>query len=163
MKKTVSLLIALLLIAVPALAEGVQYASTANFLDVLDALNIVYDYEGIDSDGDEWIYLEIDGDITTIPVNCFFCSDDSLCTMRVWHLIDYDGSDYEAVLEVVNALNARYRFTCFYADTDDNSVTVGLDTIIRPNDDVGDICLEALSWLVSNADEAFPVLGDYIR
>ncbi len=138
-----------------------QRACTKAFLDELDARQLVYTYRGIDDDDDEGVFIDFDGDNTTISVYCYFTSDEELCYMRVWNFIDYDAASFSSVLVTVNDLNSSYRYAKFFADTYDNSVTVATDLILRSADDVGAICVEGLWHLVQIADLGYPDLVKY--
>ena len=166
MKKMMAMVLAALLMMafLPAGAEGAQaeFTSTQSLLDALDADGIdYYEYNGIDSDGDEWVTVPNDGDNVSFDIECFFCSDNELCSLRIWNFIDYDAENYAQILEIVNDINASYRYVSCYADTSDNSVTVSMDVIIREDDNAGDIVYEGLAWIAVLADEFYEQLSPY--
>lgn len=145
----------------PALAEKAEFANTQSFLDVLDANDFVYTLAGLDSDGDEKVEIENNGDALTYYLNYYFTEDNELVSIRIWNLISYSDEDFINVLREVNAINYDYRYVCFVADETDNTVTVKYDVILRPGDAVGDIVFEESVHMASIIDEAFSRLAPY--
>lgn len=168
MKKTLLSMISVVLIALLfcatalAVPSNVQYSTTKSFLEVLDSEGIHYICEGIDSDNDEVVKIQYGlDDNTSITVKCYLAEDGSECNMRVWNLIDYDIGSFDAVVQKVDEMNRTYRWTRFYTDPSDNSVTVAMDVVLRDNADAGDICREALRHIVQICDDAYPSVKEY--
>ena len=157
MKKLLTLVLLLLLTAVPALAETAAYGSTQAFLDLLTAAGEPFEVYGMDEDGCERILLPagvagFDGDVTVI-----FDPYEENASLRVWYLIRYDAAMAQQIMECCAALNAQHRFVCFYADGSDNTVTASMDLIFRGSD-AGPVTVRALRQLRETLRRAYPQL-----
>ena len=166
MKRIISLLIVLALLLPAATMAGAdyttaQYSSTRQFLKMMDDYDIKYTWVGIDNDGDEHITINNNNDVAgKITIHLYFDENEENCYLRVWNLIDYYSSDAAKVYQAVNSINHSYKYAKFYADDSDNSVTAEMDLIYREND-VGEICTEALLHITAIIDEAWPTLSAY--
>ena len=145
MKKTRNiavLLIALVLsfsvLCAPAYAVTAQYSSTQDFVDAMNEEGYKFTLKGVDQEGDELVITNI----------------------RVWNVIDYNQSDFMDVLVAVDKLNSDYNYVRFYTDDYDDSVTAALDLIYR-DEDVDDICMEALYYVVNIVEEGLAALAPY--
>ena len=137
------------------------FASSQSFLDAMDSEGIKYTYQGLDSDGDDWIEIKYTGDYCdTIDIDVYFSSDEDEANFRFWNVIDFNSEDYREVLSVVNQLNYDYKWAKFYVDTNDYSVTVSLD-VLFPTGYAGSICLESLEQIVAISDYGFHSLEPY--
>lgn len=134
-----------------------QYPNTIEFIDLLEEYDIDYSYSGIDSDGDEGVYIYED-DYTVI---LYFSEDQELISIRVWYVIEYAEDDLMDVIYACNDLNYSYRFVTLYADESDNTVTASMDVIVREGNSVADIAAEAVAHLENILAEAYEVLGEF--
>ena len=66
------------------------------------------------------------------------------------------------ILNLVNELNGEYILAKWTAD-DDNTVTVAMDVILRPDDSMADILLEAVARMVDIVDAGYPTLEPYAK
>lgn len=164
MKKILTVLLLMVLslsICAPALAET-TYENTGAFLALLDELDIAYTNRGIDQDGDEYILLRNPDEELEYDVHMFFEKDQEHTSIFVWYLIEYDPADALIVMQICNMLNAQCRYTCFYADTLDNTVTCSMNLIYRDGN-VGLVNAQGLVYLMSIIEEAMPVLQEYAK
>ena len=145
----------------PALADGPQYASTRNFADLLEKENLSFTYTGIVSSGDEHIFLENEDENFAYTINVYFHPDNDRVAVYVWYLIDFEDENFGGVLRTVNQLNYSYKYTRFYADETDNTVTCAMTIILQDEDSAGDIVLEALMRMASILKMAYPELAVY--
>ena len=165
MKKLATLILAALLIASLATAalavpKDVEYDSTRSFLEVLDDRKIEYDYNGVDDDGDEGVYIAFPDEESGIAVRAFFDANGADCSLLAWNVIDYDEADFADIVELCNQLNADYRWVRFYADTSDDSVTVAADASFTKSS-AGMISAEMMDHIVSVVGKAWPELSKF--
>ncbi len=164
MKRIIALLLALAL-AMPltALAGRCEYANTQAFCDLMDAEEIEYTWYGTDDEDDEVVILESSGDgIGDYDIYLYFYEDESSASMacRVWEVITYDPARFSEVVEACNTLNASWRYITFYADTNDNTVTVSFD-VVTVGGSAAQTCYGMISRLVSILEKAYPDLAPY--
>ena len=139
------------------------YSGTQSFLDAMDDAGIIYTYQGLDSDEDDWVEISYSGDYCdNIDLDVYFSSDNDRASYRFWNMIDFNSSDYREGLVAVNQLNYDYKWVTFYVDTTDYSVTVSLDTLF-PAGNAGSICLESLDQIVNISDIGYHALEPYIK
>jgi len=141
-------------------AEGAQYRSTRAFIAAMESEGYSYTLGGVDEDGDELVTTEFEVEGGDIQLYFYFNSNEENANVRVWNVIDYDVADWANVVQVLDGLNGDYKFVRFYTDDYDNSVTAALDLIYRDND-VGEICLEALYYVLGIVESALPLLAPY--
>jgi hypothetical protein len=87
-------------------------------------------------------------------INIYFHPDNDRACVYVWNIITFEDADFSRVLRVVNELNYTYKYTRFYVDETDNTVTCALTLILHDDADAGDIVLEGLlrmNYLPSSA------------
>ena len=167
MKKLIAaLLTALMLVSllVPALGEaekGPMFTVTRNFTDLLDKENLSYTYTGTVSNGDEHVYLENEDENFAYTFNVYFHPDNDRAAVYVWYIIEFEDADFANVLRTVNKLNYSYKYTRFYVDESDNTVTCAMTIILHDDNDAGDIVLEGLLRMASILKEAYPLLAVY--
>ena len=167
MKKTRNiavLLIALVLsfsvLCAPAYAVTAQYSSTQDFVDAMNEEGYKFTLKGVDQEGDELVITNFDTDNGSIEIRFYFDQNCENTNIRVWNVIDYNQSDFMDVLVAVDKLNSDYNYVRFYTDDYDDSVTAALDLIYR-DEDVDDICMEALYYVVNIVEEGLAALAPY--
>ena len=140
-----------------------QYANTKAFISFLEELDIDgWEFVGVDGDGDEYIQFEdYAGDEYEYVVNMYFAEDNEQIGFYIWYVIEYEEEDFADVLYACNSLNYDYKFLTFYADETDNTVTASMNLIVRENDDVAEIAIEALLHIENILAEAIEVLDEY--
>ena len=140
---------------IPASIPG-EYASTREFLYQLEQEDIIYDYGGIDtSNGNkEKVSISFECGGHDIDIRFWFPESNDDVSIRVWDVISYRSAVESSVIRACNELNNTYRFVTFEADSNDCTVTLSMDLIVRPEADIGDITLEALVRVYSILKEA---------
>ena len=153
---------ALLLPPEEAEETGLQpvYACTGAFVGALEAAGCEYVLGGVDEDGDELVITAFDMEGVRVELRFYFSANGENAYIRVWNVINYDLANWQNVVQVIDGINGDYRFVRFYTDDYDNSVTAALDLIYRGSD-VGEICMEALYYLVNIIEDAYPLLLPY--
>lgn len=146
---------------VPAMGEGAQYSTTRNFLELLDEEKLSYNYAGTISNGDEHVFMENEDENFAYTFNIYFHPDNDRVCAYVWNIITFEDADFARVLRVVNELNYTYKYTRFYVDETDNTVTCALTLILHDDNDAGDIVLEGLLRMASILKKAYPMLAVY--
>ena len=169
MKKILALTLALVMVfalasTTVASAATAQYATTQEFMNYCDRNGIVYTYQGINQTTNrEQVRTSWRGDnISSLTVNLFFDSDLEAVRLYAWNIIDYNSYNYSSLLEVVNNLNAQFFWVKFYCDTSDNSVTGEISIPVRTGN-AGELAFDALSWMVSIIDDAYPSVQPYAK
>ncbi len=166
MKKFLAVLLLMVLCTsacLPAFASGeAEFGTTGAFLATLDEAKINYVVNGIDSDGDEHVYLRNPDSDIPYTIHYFFESDLEHTSIFAWNLITFDEKDLLRVMHVCNTLNADYNYTCFYVDTTDNTVTCSMNLIYR-DDNVGMVCADATLYMMAIIESAWPTLAPYDR
>lgn len=166
MKKRALLLVAtallLMCLAIPASAENAQYATTELFLEYLDEEGYYYTYKGIDGDGYERLEMAFEGDAFEPDVQLYFTENEDRCSLRVWDVIEYDEPMQPVILGVVNSLNSQYMFAKWTAE-EECSVTLAMDVLLRPSDDMSEILIDAVKRTASIADSGYPELAPYAK
>lgn len=153
----------MLCLACPALAAQPDYRTTEDFLAAMDEEGIKYTFEGTDSDKDEVVNVVYTSDVFgKATFKFYFDEDGSDVTVRVWNVIDYDASDRSAVLEACNQANYDYRYSRFYVDDTDNSVTMAYDAYL-PVRNSGDTCLSILTMMRTILQVVYPDLEPYAK
>ena len=96
-----------------------------------------------------------------IDIRFWFPESNDDVSIRVWDVISYRSAVESSVIRACNELNNTYRFVTFEADSNDCTVTLSMDLIVRPEADIGDITLEALVRVYSILKEAYSTLDYY--
>ena len=147
---------------IPASIPG-EYASTREFLYQLEQEDIIYDYGGIDTNNGnkEKVSISFACSGHDIDIRFWFPESNDDVSIRVWDVISYRSAVESSVIRACNELNNTYRFVTFEADSNDCTVTLSMDLIVRPEADIGDITLEALVRVYSILKEAYSTLDYY--
>ena len=147
---------------IPASIPG-EYASTREFLYQLEQEDIIYDYGGIDTynGNKEKVSISFEYGGHDIDIRFWFPESNDDVSIRVWDVISYRSAVESSVIRACNELNNTYRFVTFEADSNDCTVTLSMDLIVRPEADIGDITLEALVRVYSILKEAYSTLDYY--
>ena len=166
MKKRVlylfAMMMAVLFFAAPALAENVNHETTALFIEHLDEEGYHYTYQGSDDNDYDRMQMSFEGDNCAPLVNLFFDASEERCSLRVWDVIEYEEVMEPVILGIVNDLNEQYMYAKWTAD-DDFTVTASMDVLLRPNEDTGEILLQAVRNLVNIVDACYPELAPYAK
>ena len=127
MKKILSVLAVLCLLAVacPAAADD-YYPVTTAFMNRVSRSNGFVDYLGRSN--------EDGADILAMPYEDFsimvvFLADGNHAELRVYDVIAFDEAQRPDVLDMLNSLNASYKYITFHADND-NTVTATMDVVL---------------------------------
>ena len=94
-----------------------------------------------------------------IEVEIFFDEALDSVSMRSWYVISFDEADLGDVLMQVNKLNSDYKFVTFVVDLNDYSVDAKIDCPLRDDANAGEIAYDALYYIISIIDEAYPELA----
>ncbi|MBQ2954710.1 MAG: YbjN domain-containing protein [Clostridia bacterium] len=161
-------LIAALLLAVmcmsltaPVLAETPAFETTKSFIAVLEADQLLYEFMGRITSGEEHVLLENEDNHFAYEINTYFHEDNDTALVYVWNIIHFEDADFVNVLRAVNELNYSYKYTRFYIEDVDNTVTCAMTIILHDNDTAGDVVLEALMRMASILNVAYPALSPY--
>lgn len=156
-----ALMIAALCAAPLALADSAdcEYETTELFIEYLDEHEYKYSYNELDDDGNEQVSVKFSGDNVDPDVQLYFSEDQGRCSLRVWDVIEYDEDDEADVLSALNQLNRAYMYAKWTADAD-CSVTVAMDVILRPNDDMAEILFEAVRDVARIVEVGYPDIED---
>lgn len=138
-------------------AEQAAYAGTRAFVAELDRAGQPYTLDGPDEDGCEYVLLQSADAPFDYTVTVMFDANQENASLRVWYVIEYAPERYDEVMRVCNALNARSRFVCFYADDSDSTVTASMDLIFR-GQDAGAVTWKAVRHLTGELNAAWPLL-----
>ena len=162
MKKMTAVLLVLIMVLSMTAAHAAQYVNTNELLKVLDKCNLTYTVSGIDDQNYEYIefvmpYSEAD----RCKVTCVFSQDNSYASLRAWDLITFDPNNSGNLMNTINQLNRTYRYVRWSADTNDNTVDLYLDLIIREGSEVQDIIQEAFLRLYAILGDASPELKPF--
>ncbi|MDD6966061.1 MAG: hypothetical protein PUK18_00945 [Firmicutes bacterium] len=147
---------------IPASVPG-EYASTREFLYQLEQEDIIYDYGGIDTynGNKEKVSISFECGGHDIDIRFWFPESNDDVSIRVWDVISYRSAVESSVIRACNELNNTYRFVTFEADSNDCTVTLSMDLIVRPEADIGDITMEAMVRVYSILKEAYSTLDYY--
>lgn len=133
-------------------------STTRQFIDAMERKRIKYDNRGTSDSGKDVVHVTYTGDnMTSIKVRFHFNNDLEDVAVRVFDICNVQRGQLASAIVTVNALNNKYRFAKFVLDPEDSTVQAEMDLIFRSND-VGEICLEALSHMVNICDKAYPDL-----
>lgn len=167
-KLTAILLLAALCAALclPVLAETEtppQFSTTKSFIAELEEEELAYTFHGVDEEGDEHVTMDNEDENFAYTINLYFDGNEELATIFIWNIIAFEDADFAHVLRAVNSLNYSYKYTRFYVDESDNTVTCTMNLILHDEDDAGDIVLEGLLRAASILKKAYPQLAPYKR
>ena len=84
-------------------------------------------------------------------------SDDSDVAIRIFAIADGSKGDRLKILSLLNKLNYKYRFVCFYL-ADNGEISVSYDVPRAADQDLGNVCLELLIRLWAIVDECYPAI-----
>lgn len=159
MKKIVSVLLVLALCCAFLTAGAVEaeYSNAKKFLKYLDGIGIKYTVLGVDDSYEQIKIANTDSDIdVSYNINLLFSDDNELVSIRVWNLIDFSASNLTKAYRICNGLNYDYRYTKFYVDETDNSITVSYDVICREDDTMTDLVWEGIIHVVNIIAKGYP-------
>ena len=165
MKRAFCLLAVLTLLAalpLAALAQAPAYAATAAFTGALDQSGIVYTVSGI-ADGNEIVTIGNIDEHFRYSVIVAFAEDEQHVSFRVWNLIALSESEAADAYRACNALNYSYRYTRFFVDESDWSVTVAYDLILDSAEDAATAGLEALDRLCGVIAGSYDTLAPFAQ
>ena len=142
-------------------SDGPQYSNTKDFIQWLDQRSIPYEFYVYDEDEEQLVVDYTDEDGVTTTYNMFFFSDNELVAIYVWYIIYFDEASKTDVVYACNDLNASYRYTNFYVDETDNTVTATMDIITRPGNSIGDIVGEGITTFSRILSYGYETLGAF--
>lgn len=134
-----------------------KYATTRQLLYALDQAEINYTYDGIDSDGDEYIIIKDTCAGHPVTFRLWFSPDCEQANLRVWDIISFTSQQKNDVRIACDELNSSYKFAAFYLDYD-STITMSMDFILREDGKAGSIMLEGLMLAYSILEDAYPTL-----
>lgn len=134
-----------------------KYATTRQLLYALDQAEINYTYDGIDSDGDEYIIIKDTCAGHPVSFRLWFSPDCEQANLRVWDIISFTSQQKNDVRIACDELNSTYKFAAFYLDYD-STITMSMDFILREDGKAGSIMLEDLMLAYSILEDAYPTL-----
>lgn len=134
-----------------------KYATTRQLLYALDQAEINYTYDGIDSDGDEYIIIKDTCAGHPVTFRLWFSPDCEQANLRVWDIISFTSQQENDVRIACDELNSSYKFAAFYLDYD-STITMSMDFILREDGKAGSIMLEGLMLAYSILEDAYPTL-----
>lgn len=135
------ILLMVMMLAMPAFAA--QYATTKDFISVLEENEFVYSYVGIDSDNDEKVTVTFEPDpYDEYRFNFYFNEEGSEVQIRMWNLITV-SVDEGTACRTLNDINNNYKWARFVFDATDNTITVKLDVPLSGTD-TGDLVLRMM-------------------
>lgn len=117
------ILLLVLMMAMPALAEDeVQYATTKDFIRVLEENDLKYTYNGIDSDNDERVVVSFNPDPYEECKFRFDFKEDEV-NIHMYYLVTVSaGENY--TLKTINDLNCSYKYVSFVYDESNSTITL---------------------------------------
>ena len=163
LKKALAVLLVVMLflsISIPAFAVNTQYSTTKEFLSVLSREKLKYRYMGVGEDDKEEVTLSYTGDNwDDIFINIFFDEDLDSVSLRCWNIVDFDEKDRAEALELCNRFNNEYKYVKFVMDENDWSIGAEMDVPIREGEESAECVYDALYYIVTIADDAYPELS----
>lgn len=131
-----------------------MYESAQQFIQILDAKNLKYQYQGRDADGDDVVMTGFAGDYTSLRTLLFFDETNNHLAIRTDDLVKFPEDKLNDMLLVVNEENARFRFVKFVIDMRDYTIHGAVDAILSGGD-VGETCFEYVIRTFSVCDDAY--------
>lgn len=122
------ILLLVLMMAMPALAEDeAQYATTKDFIRVLEENDLKYTYSGINSDDDEKVVVSFDPDpYEECKFRFYFNEEQDLVSIRMFYLVTVTAGE-TFTLKTVNDLNCDYKHVKFVFDDSDSTISLKMD------------------------------------
>lgn len=163
LKRLVCILLCTVLIAAAApgaWAKGCELGTTEKFMEALDEEGLFYSYEG---EYNVYEVVEISFEtkvIDDLEMIWFFDSNERSVTVA-WQPFEYDTSLRDELLEELNQLNAEYSFIKWFTVDDSDKIMTQMDLIIRDNENLGEICLDAMKFYLETMDESYERLLYY--
>lgn len=133
--------------------------SVSQFVDYLDQKGVKYNYRGpVGDNGSELVDVAFVGrNISSILVHFVFDPDSESVALCVYDIAKVPAEKVDMMYPVINRINWRFRFAKFALDTNDNTIHVEIDGAFCAND-VGEICYELLSRMITICESAYPDL-----
>ena len=167
LKKTLAFLLVVMLflsISIPAFAVNTQYSTTKEFLKVLKSEEVNYRYRGVGDDEKEEVTVSYIGDNwDDIFINIFFEEDLDSVSLRCWNIVDFDKKDADKALELCNRFNNEFKYVKFVMDENDWSIGAEMDVPIREGAESAECVYDALYYIATIADEAYPDLSEIAK
>lgn len=154
MKRRLTLCLMILFIlgiCLPTLADAPQYDAAIAFADVLGYEDVLYDYLGVDEENNiELIGLTFDDvGYDTFAVTVVFGKDATDVGLYAFDLIvTGDNVDDLTLLQAVNQLNYDYPYGKFYVDPADRTIACEMTVDLSYSSDPGRTVFEGLRTLV---------------
>ncbi len=140
-----------------ACAYSAKLNSTKDFMEYMDDKDVRYTFLGQSEDSDyERVKVSYSGDnMEGISVTFIFNEDEEDAAARCWNIATVSQENLSEAYELINQKNLDYRWVKFALDTRDNTIQAEVDIAFRARD-VGPICFEILSHIVSIVDDCYP-------
>lgn len=124
-----TILLMLLVSAITTGAFAEQQSSVQNFISYLEQENIKYTYEGVDDDGVERLRITYELDhFDSLDCVLLFQDNDEV-NLRIWNIVT-SAAGKEKTLDLVNALNASFKYVKFVYDESDSTIQGEADMLI---------------------------------
>ena len=148
-----------------AFAAEAQFDNTREFVEEISEIDgFTCELDEITEDASglryETVWLTYEGGEFSEYISrifALFAEDSSDMEYRIYNLIKFDAKDFDAVLNMVNDINARGTGVKLYVDTSDNSVTAEL-YLLTTEDAFLDISATGLGFMLSYTDAAYEQL-----
>lgn len=114
-----------------ASAATAKLQTTQNFLDYLGENNIKYTYKGMTESSGESVSVSYTLDnFSSLTCNLFFKESEDEVDLRIWNIVTVSaGKNY--ALNIVNSLNANWKYAKFVFDESDNTIQAEMDMFIN--------------------------------
>lgn len=151
-----AVLMALLMVLAVSTASATtaKLTTTQNFLDYLDANGIKYTYNGMTDSSGELVTVSYTLDnFSSLACKLFFKESEDEVDLRVWNIVKVSAGKNFA-LNVVNSLNASWKYCKFVFDESDYTVQAEMDMFIN-KDHCGEEIFKAMRklFVVTDTDE----------
>ena len=133
-----------------------NYDTTRFFIKALKDRDIRYNYYGLDENDNDRITSRWSIAGRTVELVIIIPPEEDVINIYSWNLIDYDRADRSAVLETCNQANYDWKFTCFYVDDNDNSVTVNAHMPLAEAQDAETAGFDLFDRFISILEETVP-------
>ena len=133
-----------------------NYDTTRFFIKALKDRDIRYNYYGLDENDNDRITSRWTIAGRTVELVIIIPPEEDVINIYSWNLIDYDRADRSAVLETCNQANYDWKFTCFYVDDSDNSVTVNAHMPLAEAQDAETAGFDLFDRFISILEETVP-------
>ena len=142
----------------PAVPEDVPgtYTATKYFIKALKDHDIKYTYHGLNQSDNDRITSRWTIAGRTVELTIIIPPTEDIFNIYAWNLIDFDPSNRSAVLQACNEENFNWKFTCFYVDDNDNSVTVSANMPLSESQDTGTAGYDLFDRFLSILEDALP-------